>query len=221
MAAQAGNHITLVETSSDILKKSESAIESNLNRIAKKLHKDNPDRVSKFVSEIKSRIKGTTDPIEAVKNSDLVLEAIVENLKIKQELFKKIDEVAPQKTLFASNTSSLLISDIASLTKRKDRFGGLHFFNPVFLMKLLEVVRIPETSDESYQAFVTWGKAIGKTCVTCKDTPGFIVNRLLVPYGNEAVKMVERGNDITGVPTLCLWVLKYKLFYTVKLLHFY
>lgn len=112
---------------------------------------------------------------------------------MKHKLFKTLDEAAPQKTIFASNTSSLSIGDIASVTNRKDRFGGLHFFNPVPVMKLLEVIRIPETSDETYNAMMAWGKALGKTCITCKDTPGFVVNRLLVPYLAEAVRMLERG----------------------------
>jgi len=103
-------------------------------------------------------------------------------------------KVAPQKTIFASNTSSIPITEIASSTSRKDRFGGLHFFSPVPVMKLLEVIRINETSDETYQKMDAWGKAIGKVTVTCKDTPGFIVNRLLIPYSAEAVRMVERGN---------------------------
>merc|ERR1739842_290235 len=104
------------------------------------------------------------------------------------------DQIAPAKTIFASNTSSLPISEIASTSSRADRFGGLHFFNPVPVMKLLEVVRIPQTSDETYNAMVAWGKAMGKVTVECKDTPGFIVNRLLVPYILEAVRMVERGD---------------------------
>jgi 3-hydroxyacyl-CoA dehydrogenase len=102
-------------------------------------------------------------------------------------------QTAPQKTIFASNTSSIPITEIASSTSRKDRFGGLHFFSPVPVMKLLEVIRISETSDETYQKMDAWGKAIGKVTVTCKDTPGFIVNRLLIPYSAEAVRMVERG----------------------------
>lgn len=182
-----------METSSELLKKTEATIETTLKRIAKKNHKNSPDQASKFVEDVKSRIKGTTDPKEAVKNSELVVEAIVENLEIKQKLFKKLDDLAPPTTLFASNTSSFLIGEIATLTKRKDRFGGLHFFNPVVMMKLLEVIRIPETSEETFQALMTWGKSIGKTCVTCKDTPGFIVNRLLGPYICEAIKLLERG----------------------------
>ena len=103
--------------------------------------------------------------------------------------------MAPEKTIFASNTSSLPIADIADATpSRKDRFGGLHFFNPVPVMKLLEVIRIPETSDETVQAMQEWGKAMGKTTVAAKDTPGFIVNRLLVPNLMEAIRMVERGD---------------------------
>merc|ERR1711992_204818 len=108
--------------------------------------------------------------------------------------FAEYDDKAPAKTILASNTSSLPISEIASSTLRLDRFGGLHFFNPVPVMKLLEVVRIPETSDETFNAMVAWGKAVGKVTVDCKDTPGFIVNRLLVPYMMEAVRMLERGD---------------------------
>jgi 3-hydroxyacyl-CoA dehydrogenase len=103
--------------------------------------------------------------------------------------------VAPAKTIFASNTSSLSIGAIAESTpQRLDRFGGLHFFNPVPVMKLLEVVRIPQTSDETFNAMLEWGKAMGKTTVSCKDTPGFIVNRLLVPNLMESIRMVERGD---------------------------
>ena len=120
---------------------------------------------------------------------------VTENLPLKKKLFSSYDKVAPAKTIFASNTSSLPIKDIAlSTPERLDRFGGLHFFNPVPVMKLLEVIRIPETSDETNTAMMEWGKAMGKTCVSCKDTPGFIVNRLLVPNLMEAVRLVERGD---------------------------
>ena len=135
-----------------------------------------------------------TSPNEALTSADLVVEAVVENMALKQKLFAEYDKIAPAKTIFASNTSSLPISEIASTSSRPDRFGGLHFFNPVPVMKLLEVVRIPQTSDETYNAMVAWGKAMGKATVECKDTPGFIVNRLLVPYLMEAVRMVERGD---------------------------
>ncbi|XP_023029371.2 hydroxyacyl-coenzyme A dehydrogenase, mitochondrial isoform X1 [Leptinotarsa decemlineata] len=194
VAAQSGQNVTLVEVNAEILKKSESSIANNVARVAKKMYKDDETAAKKFVEDTKARIKGSTSAVDSVKDCDLVVEAIVEKLEIKHSLFKSLDAVAPKKTIFASNTSSLSIGDIASVTNRKDKFLGLHFFNPVPVMKLLEVVRIPDTSEETYQAAMTWGKAIGKTCITCKDTPGFVVNRLLVPYIAEAIRMMERGD---------------------------
>ncbi|CAH1180286.1 unnamed protein product [Phaedon cochleariae] len=194
VAAQTGHNVTLVEMNADLLKKAEDSIIINVGRVAKKLYKDDPDGAKKFIENTRSRIQGSTSPTEAVKDSDLVIEAIVEKLGSKHALFKSIDNAAPSKTIFASNTSSLSIGQIASVTSRKDKFTGLHFFNPVPVMKLLEVVRTPDTSDETYQSAMAWGKAIGKTCITCKDTPGFVVNRLLVPYIAESVRMLERGD---------------------------
>ncbi|KAL3272912.1 hypothetical protein HHI36_014371 [Cryptolaemus montrouzieri] len=194
VAAQAGNNVTIVEVNSDALKKADIGIAKSLERVGKKLHKDNPNDAKNFVEQIRSRINGSTDTKSAVQDADLVVEAIVENMKVKHDLFKTLDQAAPQKTIFASNTSSLSITEISSVTNRKDRFGGLHFFNPVPMMKLLEVVRTENTSDETFNAMWNWGKAIGKTCIKCKDTPGFVVNRLLVPYLSEAIKMVERGD---------------------------
>lgn len=161
--------------------------------MAKKLYKDKPDQIEKFIAATQANIKGSTDAVGSVKDSDLVIEAIVENLDVKHKLFKSLDEAAPAKTIFASNTSSLSISDIAKPTNRKDRFGGLHFFNPVPVMKLVEVIRTSETSEATYNQLVAFGKAVGKSCVSCKDTPGFIVNRLLVPYLMEAIRLYERG----------------------------
>ena len=169
-----------------------------------------------------SRIKFSTDLNTCVKDTELVVEAIVENLGIKQKLFAGIDKVkwnkliqcnvkivesiaqyftvliwlkkvAGPSTIFTSNTSSIPIGEIAETSTRKDKFGGLHFFNPVPMMKLLEVIRIKETSDDTFNKLDAWGKSIGKVTVTCRDTPGFIVNRLLVPYMMEAVRMLERG----------------------------
>lgn len=167
-----------------------------MSRVAKKLFKDKPEQIEKFIADTRANIKGSTDPTNAVKDSDLVIEAIVENLDVKHKLFKSLDEAAPAKTIFASNTSSLSIGDIAQATNRKDRFGGLHFFNPVPVMKLVEVIRTSETSDATFNELAAFGKAVGKTCVSCKDTPGFIVNRLLVPYLMEAMKLYERGEQM-------------------------
>lgn len=194
VAAQTGHQVTLVEVNEDLLKKAQASINNNLSRVAKKLFKDKPADGEKFVKDAMSRLSGTTSATEAVKDTDLVVEAIIEKIDLKNKLFKALDEAAPAKTIFASNTSSLPIGEIASVTKRKDRFGGLHFFNPVPVMKLLEVIRTSDTSDATYASMMEWGKNMGKVCITCKDTPGFVVNRLLVPYIAEAVRMYERGD---------------------------
>jgi len=148
----------------------------------------------KYLNDVKGRIQTSLNVNDAVKSTDIVIEAIIENLEVKQGLFKQIDKFAPKHTIFTSNTSSLPITDIARDVQRQDKFGGLHFFNPVPVMKLLEVIRTSSTSDETFQTLLNFGKALGKTTVSCKDTPGFIVNRLLVPYLLEAVRMIERGD---------------------------
>ncbi|CAH1399724.1 unnamed protein product [Nezara viridula] len=193
VAAQSGHKVTLVDVKEDIIKKAEESIAASLKRVAKKVHKDDPGKAEEFLKTILANISYSVDLQKSVKSTDLVVEAIVENMKAKHTLFTSIDSVAPEHTVFASNTSSLSIGEIASVSKRKDRFGGLHFFNPVPVMKLLEVIKIDETSEETYQKLMNWGKAIGKTCITCKDTPGFVVNRLLVPQFIEAIRMLERG----------------------------
>lgn len=194
VAAAAGQTVCLVETNDKLLQNAQSRIQESLKRVAKKMYKDKPADGEKFVQETVSRISGSTNASDAVKNTDLVVEAIVENVGIKQKLFSTLDAVAPPNAIFASNTSSLSITEIASVCKRKDKFGGLHFFNPVPVMKLLEVIRTNDTSDETYKKMMEWGQEIGKTCITCKDTPGFVVNRLLVPMLAEAVRMLERGD---------------------------
>lgn len=194
VAAQTGHEVILVDVSNEILKKSENNMKKSLERVARKKFSDDAQAGQKFITETLQRLKTNTDPKEAVKTADLVIEAIVENLEIKQKLFGDLDKIAPPSTIFASNTSSLPIGKIAETSQRKDRFGGLHFFNPVPVMKLLEVIRIPETSDETFNKLMEFGKVMGKTTVTCKDTPGFIVNRLLIPYTLEAIRMLERGD---------------------------
>lgn len=194
VSAQAGQNVILVDVNSDALAKAQKSIGANLARVAKKVYKDNPNEGEKFVSEALARIKTATDPVVASKAADLVVEAIVENIDVKHKLFSKLDSVSPSHTIFASNTSSLSINEIASVVKRKDKFGGLHFFNPVPVMRLLEVVKGAETSEATYKTMMDWGKSVGKTCITCKDTPGFVVNRLLVPYVCEAIRLFERGD---------------------------
>jgi len=195
VGAQTGHKVTLVDVSQDVLDKSQARINESIKRVAKKKFKEDAAAGEKFVEGAIANLNIATNPDVGLSTADLVVEAVSENLGLKKKLFSGYDQVAPAKTIFASNTSSLAIRDIAASTPgRLDRFGGLHFFNPVPVMKLLEVIRTPETSDETFQAMMDWGKAMTKVCVAAKDTPGFIVNRLLVPNLMEAIRLVERGD---------------------------
>ncbi|XP_061573514.1 hydroxyacyl-coenzyme A dehydrogenase, mitochondrial isoform X1 [Cololabis saira] len=193
VAAATGHSVTLVDMSEDILKKSVKGIEGSLKRVVKKKFADKPEAGEEFVQKVLQKVSISTDVEATAQGSDLVLEAIIENLKIKQDLFGRLDKRAPAHTIFASNTSSLPITDIASSTSRLDRFGGLHFFNPVPMMKLVEVIGTSATSQDTFDSLLNFTKALGKTPVSCKDTPGFIVNRLLVPYMLEALRLHEKG----------------------------
>ena len=139
-----------------------------------------------------ANLSGTTDLAE-LADADIVIEAIVENLEAKREMFTALDAVVRDDTLFASNTSSLCITEMASATQRPDRFLGLHFFSPVPVMKLVEVIRGLATSDDTYSRGMTFAKALGKQPITAPDRPGFIVNRLLIPYLLDAVRAYESG----------------------------
>ena len=130
---------------------------------------------------------------EALKDCDLVIEAIVENLEQKQQTYASLESIVSERTIIASNTSSLCITELAASTKRPDRFGGLHFFNPVPIMKLVEVIRALTTSDETYQSLYGFAQSLGKEPITAPDRPGFIVNRLLVPYLLDAIRAYEHG----------------------------
>jgi 3-hydroxybutyryl-CoA dehydrogenase len=128
-----------------------------------------------------------------LRDCDLVIEAIVENADEKKRTFAALEEVVEAHTIFLSNTSSLCITELAAATRRGDRFGGLHFFNPVPIMKLVEVVRALTTSDETYRTVLAFAQSLGKEPVTAPDRPGFIVNRLLVPYLLDAIRAYENG----------------------------
>ncbi|KAL5252745.1 hypothetical protein ACHWQZ_G015494 [Mnemiopsis leidyi] len=193
VAAQTGHKVTLVDLDQNILDQSTARISKSLARVAKKKFGDDAEGAKSFVESTMGAISTATDACSVVKDTDLVIEAIVENMAVKHRLFKELDSVAPQDVIFTSNTSSLSISEIAEVTSRKDKFGGLHFFNPVPVMKLLEVVKTENISAETLSALTAFGKKLGKVTIECTDTPGFIVNRLLVPNIAEAVKMLERG----------------------------
>ena len=131
--------------------------------------------------------------IDALKDCDLVIEAIIENLEEKRKTYAALEQVVGAHAIFLSNTSSLCITELAAATKRPDRFGGLHFFNPVPLMKLVEVIRALTTSDGTYQTVFAFAQSLGKEPITAPDRPGFIVNRLLVPYLLDAIRAYENG----------------------------
>jgi 3-hydroxybutyryl-CoA dehydrogenase len=139
-----------------------------------------------------ANLSGTT-AFEDLKDCDLIIEVIIENLEEKAKAFTALEAVVGKHTIFCSNTSSLCITELAARTRRPDRFEGLHFFNPVPLMKLVEVIRGLTTSDETYQTVFAFAQSLGKEPITAPDKPGFIVNRLLVPYLLDAIRSFEQG----------------------------
>jgi 3-hydroxybutyryl-CoA dehydrogenase len=187
VAAQAGFVTVVREVSPEVVEKGLKGIEKNLARL---VEKGTITEVQK--AEIRGRLHGTT-AVEDLKDCDVVIEAIVEQLPAKRELFGKLDTICPASAIFASNTSSLTITEIAAVTKRPDRFVGLHFFNPVPVMKLVEVVRTIATDPAVYEEMVAFGTKLGKTPVRAHDSTGFIVNRLLVPYLLDAIRALEEG----------------------------
>ncbi len=187
VAAAAGFETVVREVSVELVDKGLKGIEKNLNRLVEK------GTITETVKrEIRGRLKGTTS-IDDLKNCDVIVEAIIEQLPAKQELFSALDKICPAATIFASNTSSLTITEIATATKRPQRFVGLHFFNPVPVMKLVEVVRTIATDPAVYEEMVAFGVKLGKTAVRANDSTGFIVNRLLVPYLLDAIRALEEG----------------------------
>jgi 3-hydroxybutyryl-CoA dehydrogenase len=172
----------------------DTLLEQGLGRIRKSLDRavDRGKLEAGTRDETLGRVEGTTR-LEDLAGADLVIEAIVENLEAKKELFAALDRICPPHTLFTSNTSSLTITEMAAATSRPDRFLGLHFFNPVPVMKLVEVVRTIATGEEPYRAAYGFVKGLGKQPVEARDASGFIVNRLLVPYMLDAIRSLEHG----------------------------
>jgi 3-hydroxybutyryl-CoA dehydrogenase len=187
VTAAAGFATVVREVSGELVEKGLKNIDKNLARLVEKGTIDEGKK-----GEIRGRLKGTT-ALEDLKDCDVVIEAIVEQLPAKRELFSALDAICPASTIFASNTSSLTITEIAAATKRPGRFVGLHFFNPVPVMKLVEVVRTIATDPAVYEEMVAFGAKLGKTPVRAHDSTGFIVNRLLVPYLLDAIRALEEG----------------------------
>jgi 3-hydroxybutyryl-CoA dehydrogenase len=187
VAAAAGFNTIVREVSPEVVDKGLKSIDKNLARL---VEKGTIQEAAK--NEIRGRLKGTT-VLEDLKDCDLIIEAIIEQLPVKRELFTALDALCPPSTIFASNTSSLTITELAAATKRPQRFVGLHFFNPVPVMKLVEVVRTIATDDAVYEEMVAFGAKLGKVPVRAHDSTGFIVNRLLVPYLLDAIRALEEG----------------------------
>ena len=186
--AQAGHSVTMVDISENALQKGVSTIDGNLSRQVKKelISEDSKNQTL-------SHISVSTDLLTAVKNADLLVEAASENKSIKIQLFQEAQKSAPESCIFASNTSSISITELAAATNRPDKFIGMHFFNPVPIMKLCEIVRGFATSDDTYSTIYTLSKELGKVPVTVQDYPGFISNRILMPMINEAIYCLMEG----------------------------
>jgi 3-hydroxyacyl-CoA dehydrogenase len=190
VAAQGGCDVIAVETDQGALDKGLGRIDKSLAKLAEKAK----EKGGSFdAAPVRARITGTLDK-KKLSDCDLIVEAIVENLEVKNKLFAELGGICKKDAIFASNTSSFPIAAMAKASGRPKQFVGLHFFNPVQLMKLVEVVRTNDTSEEVFAAARAFGETCGKTPVACKDTPGFVVNRLLVPYMADAMKMLERGD---------------------------
>ncbi len=190
VAAQGGCEVIVCETQQGFLDKGLERIDKSLAKLAEKAK----EKGQTFdPAAVRARIRGTLAKAD-LADCDLVVEAIVEDLEVKKALFAELGKIVKKDGIFASNTSSFPISEMAAVSGRADRFVGLHFFNPVQLMKLVEVVRTDKTNEDVVAQARAFGEACGKSPITCKDTPGFVVNRLLVPYMAEAMKLAERGD---------------------------
>ncbi len=201
VSAAAGYRVAVHDIREEMLAKAKAGIETSLNKFVEKgkLARETAD-------DALDRIKFTTELKAAAENADLIVEAVFENLEIKRDVFKKLDACARPDAILASNTSALPITEIGSATGRGAQFVGIHFMNPVPLMKGVEVIRGQLTSDETYTAAKDYVRSLGKEPIEAVDYAGFIVSRLLDVLMNEAVKMVQEGNrpeDIDKAMELC------------------
>jgi len=184
VSATAGFKVTVVEVEQKFIEKGFAGIEKSLTKFAEK------GTLTEKPDSIRARLKGTTNKQE-LADCDIIIEAIVEN--VEEKMYESIDGIAKKDTIFATNTSSISVTELLSATNRPDRFIGLHFFNPVPLMKLVEVVRTIATANDVYDTAIEFAKKLGKVPVRTSDRTGFIVNRLLVPYLLDAIRAYEEG----------------------------
>jgi 3-hydroxybutyryl-CoA dehydrogenase len=193
-AAQAGLQVTVREVSTELIDKGFANIDKSLARLVQRGTLSAAER-----DAARKRLRPTTK-LEDLRDCDLIIEAITEQLAAKKELFRALDGLCPPQTIYASNTSSLSITEMAVATRRPERFVGLHFFNPVPIMKLAEVIRTIATDAKVYEEVAALAVRMGKTAVRTSDRTGFVVNRLLVPYLLDAVRALEEG--VASIPDI-------------------
>ena len=202
VCAQSGYQVVVSEINNELLNKGLASINSFLSKGVDKGKLSQQDKESTL-----SRIKGTTSTKD-FSDCDLVIEAAVENMDLKKKIFVEVDKICPKHAILATNTSCLSIVDMAMVTSRPDKVLGLHFWNPAPLMKLLEVVKTVATSDETLETGKSFGESLGKTIIVAPDIPGFIINRLQIPFRLDAIRMLEAGiatkEDIDAGVTLGL-----------------
>jgi 3-hydroxybutyryl-CoA dehydrogenase len=187
VAARSGYTTVVREVSEELGRKGVSRIEGSLAKAVEKKKLASEERDS-----ARSRLSATTR-LSDLADCDILVEAIVENLDLKKETYRELDRLCKPETIFCSNTSSLTITELSAATARADRFAGLHFFNPVPVMKLVEVVRTVATSDETFDTVFEFAKTLGKDPIRARDNSGFVVNRLLVPFLLDAIRALEEG----------------------------
>jgi 3-hydroxybutyryl-CoA dehydrogenase len=191
VAATAGFDVTVLEQEQKFLDKGFAGIEKSLSRLVERgVEKGGITADQK--TQAQSRVKGTVD-MDDLADCEMVIEAIIENVAEKRKTYAQLDAIVKKEAIFATNTSSISVAELMTATKRPERFVGLHFFNPVPMMKLVEVVRTIATAPEVFDTAVEFGKKLGKVPVRTVDKPGFIVNRLLVPYLLDAIRAYEEG----------------------------
>ena len=193
-AAAAGFKTIVREVSDVVVEKGKASITKSLDKLVEKGKLDAASRDATL-----AHLSFTTS-VADLKDCDIIIEAVVEDVELKRAMWKELDAICPAHTIFASNTSSLTVVEQAAVTKRADKFVGLHFFNPVPLMKLVEVVRTVTTSAETFDRAFAFGKKLGKEPIAAKDNSGFVVNLLLVPYLLDAIRQLEHG--VATVPDI-------------------
>ena len=193
VSGEAGYQVSMRDVEDRFIQGGLNTIKKNLERA---IHKGKVSREE--ADGILSRVKGFMELAPAVQDADIVIEAVTENMGLKKRIYEELDRLCPQKTILASNTSGLSITEIASMTKRPDKVIGMHFFNPVPGMRLVEIIKGQATSEETFQIIKALAEKMGKTSIVVNESPGFAVNRILIPMINEAIFVLQEGVASAG-----------------------